>query len=49
MNIKCCPVCGNKLDILLFMGILPEFLVCGKCKTAFTIENDKLKPIAKVI
>ena len=49
-----CPQCGQELKILLFLGIFPEFVVCGKCKTAYTITKDNkkgycLKAIAKVI
>ena len=41
-----CPKCGRHLDVLLFMGVEPDGLVCTACKLWF---DDDLNPIATVL
>ena len=45
-----CPKCKAKFEVLMLLGVMPEFLVCPECKTAYTIDEDNnLKAIATVI
>lgn len=45
-----CPKCKAKFQVLMFMGVIPEFLVCPKCKTAYTVdEKGNLRAVAHVI
>lgn len=42
-----CPDCGEPMEVMLFMGVQPDFYVCKKCQRAFHPET--LKPLARVI
>jgi len=48
---KLCPECNVKMDVLLFLGITPEFYVCPECRQAYPIkENDEnIRSIGYVI
>lgn len=41
-----CPQCEKPMDTLLFMGEIPDGLVCPKCNTLFNFE---MKAIGTVI
>lgn len=46
---KTCPKCDTELQVLMFMGTIPEFLVCPKCKEAYPLDGKSLEPIATII
>lgn len=45
--VKPCPRCGTPMQVLLFLGVRPEFYVCPQCAIAFDLET--LEPLATVI
>jgi hypothetical protein len=44
---KDCPRCSQPLQVLLFLGVQPDFYVCPQCAIAFHLET--LEPLATVI
>lgn len=40
-----CPDCNTPLQVLLFMGEIPEGFVCPKCQVFFDFEIKKLASI----
>lgn len=44
---RSCPRCNTSMEVLLFLGIQPDFYVCPVCKIAFSL--DTLQPLATVI
>jgi len=46
---KNCPECDTELQVLMFMGRIPEFLVCEKCGLAFPLDGKNLEPVAEII
>ena len=44
---KKCPKCDTELNVVLFMGVQPDFYSCSKCRVAFSLED--LRPLATII
>ena len=43
---KKCPKCNGKLEILLFMGIDPEYSICSPCGLSWAIDRVTLEAVA---
>ena len=43
---KSCPQCSEVLEVLLFLGFIPDGYVCASCHIVY---NDDLQPIATLL
>lgn len=36
-----CEKCDTELEVMLFMGVQPEYYVCPKCQVAFDVDESE--------
>jgi hypothetical protein len=45
-----CKKCNTEFQVLMFLGIIPEFLVCPECNTAYASDDEgNINAVATVI